>query len=130
MIFFIILLDIIISNYTNYISYFFINYLYNKELKYYILTGLTLDLIVFNTLNNTIILVIIYYINKIFKSFNKDNYYIYIIINIINYILYITITNVIMNNGIITIIMSIKISIIINIIYIILSYPFHKNCNN
>ena len=49
MILLLILLDILINNYTKYSSYFFLIYLYNKPYKYYLLTGIILDFIIFNT---------------------------------------------------------------------------------
>jgi len=67
MIYLMITLDVIINNYTKYTSFFFIIYLYNKSYKYFLLTGLILDLIIFNTFFiNTLILSIMFMFNKIF----------------------------------------------------------------
>ena len=44
-----ILLDILINNFTKYISFFFIVYLYNKTYKYYLYIALILDFIIFDT---------------------------------------------------------------------------------
>ena len=77
MIYVLLLLDILINNYTIYTSFFFIIYLYNKSYKYYLFTGLVLDLLIFNTyFYNIIILSIIFLLNKLLKDLNKDNIYI------------------------------------------------------
>ena len=81
MIYLLVILDILLNNYSNFNTYFFIIYLYNKKYKYYLLTGLILDLIIFNNFYNTIILSIIYLFNKVFKDLNKNKIYNYIYIN-------------------------------------------------
>ena len=85
MIYFWILLDVLISNYTKYTSYFFLIYLYDKEYKDYLLTGLILDLIVFNNMHflNVFILSIIYVLNKLFKNLNKENIFSFIYYNLL-----------------------------------------------
>ena len=63
MIYILLIIDILISNYTNYTSYFFILYLYNKPYKYYLLTALILDLIIFKNIYNIFILTFMYFLN-------------------------------------------------------------------
>lgn len=123
MIYLSILLDILIYNYSSFNSYFFIRYLYNKNILYYICSGLFLDIIIFHSiLVNTIILIIIYYINILFRRFNKDNLYIYLINLLFSMFIYIFITNIINYNSIYNIFILIGNSLFINILFYIISY--------
>ena len=123
MIFILLILDILINNYTIYTSFFFIVYLYNKPYKCYLYTGLILDLIIFDTsFYNIIILSGIYLMNKLLSSLNKDNFYNFIFITIYDYLLYIIFSNLIVLNNLNYIFLSIGSNLIINIIFYILSY--------
>ena len=122
MIYSFILLDVLINNYTKYTSYFFILYLYNKPYKYYLLTALILDLIIFKSFYNIIILTIIYIINYIFKDLNKKNIYNYLFINIFNYIIYIILSNIFIWNSLQIILIKIGKNIFFNLIIFLLSY--------
>ena len=126
MIYLLVILDILLNNYSNFNTYFFIIYLYNKNYKYYLLTGLILDLIIFNSFYNTIILSIIYLFNKIFKDLNKNNIYNYIYINSFNYLMYIILTNVFVLNSIKEILLSIGYNLLINVFFYILSYNLYR----
>lgn len=127
MIYFLVFLDILINNLTKYNSYFFIIYLYNKTYKYYLLTGIILDFIVFETyFYNIIILSIIYFCNKMFKELNKENIYNYVFISIFNYILYIVLSNSLMNNNIHNILVIIGNNLFINLIFYVLSKRLYK----
>lgn len=127
MIFLLILLDVLINNYTKYTSYFFIVYLYNKPYKFYLLTALILDFIIFNTLfYNTIILTIMYFFNKIFKDLNKNNFYNFIFISIFNYIIFIILTSLINFQSISAILTNIGMHLIINLLFYILSFRVVK----
>lgn len=129
MIFLLILLDIIVNNFTQYTSYFFINYLYNKPFKFYLLTALILDFLVFNTLfYNLIALTAIYIFNKIFKWLNKNNFYNYIYICTFNYIMFIAITNALSFNNIPHILITIGQNLVLNIIFYSLTYRPQKIC--
>lgn len=123
MIYWLLLIDIIVGNYTKYTSYFFISYLYNKSYKHYLLVGLILDYIIFNTyFYNIIILTAMYFLNKLLNDLNKDNFYNYIFINMYNYLLYIVLSNLLLFNNLDYIFISIGSNLIINIIFYILSY--------
>ncbi len=122
MIYLFILLDVLINNYTKYTSYFFLLYLYNKPYKYYLLTALILDLIIFKSFYNIIILTIIYIINYIFKDLNKKNIYNYLFINIFNYIIYIILSNIFIWNSLQIILIKIGKNIFFNLIIFLLSY--------
>lgn len=123
MIYLLITIDYIINNFSSYSSYFFIIYLYNKEYRYFLLTGLILDLLIFNSfLINTLILSLIYIINIIFKDLNKDNIYNYIFINLFNYIVYILLINLIYQTLFTNILVIIGANLLINLIFYILSF--------
>lgn len=127
MIFLLLLLDILVNNYTKYTSFFFIIFLYNKPYKFYLLTGLILDFVIFNTLfYNTIILSIMYFLNMIFKELNKKNIYNFTFFCIYNYILYIFLTNIVMLNSINNILVLIGSNLFINIVFYVLSFRIIK----
>ena len=128
MIYLSIILDILMYNYTSLKSFFFIRYLYNKSIIYYICSGIFLDIIIFHSFFiNTIILLIIYFINKLFKYFNKSNYIIYLIINLFNIILFIILTNLCNLNSIKYTLILIGNSLIINILFLSISYKEEDN---
>jgi len=128
MIYLLLILDILINNYTNHTTYFFIIYLFNKSYKYYLLTGLILDLVIFDTFFiNVLLLSIIYLFNKVFKDLNKYNLYNYLFVNIFNYLLYIILFNLFIFNNINNILLIVGSNLIINLIFYILSYRLYKN---
>lgn len=122
-----LILDIFIYNYTKYKSYFFLVSLYNKNIIYYIGMGLILDFIVFNTfLLNSIILLIIYFINKFFSRYNIKNIYIYLLNLLVDYIVYISITNLLLNNALNVILVNIGKSLILNLLFYFLCFKLKK----
>lgn len=126
MIYLLIILDVLINNFTKYTSYFFIVYLYNKPYKYYVLVGLILDFIIFNTyFYNLIILTIIYLLDKLLKDLNQNNFYNFVFITIYNYLLFIILSNLIVFNNLEYIFLSIGSNLIINIIFYVLSYRIY-----
>ena len=131
MIYLLIILDVIINNFTKYTSYFFLIYLYKKEYRYYLLTGLILDLLIFNTfLLNTLILTVMYICNKVFKELNKNNFYNFLFVTVFNYLLYIILTNLITINNVPNILINIGMNLLINILFYILSFRLVKNSSN
>lgn len=126
MIYILFLLDIILYNFTSYTTYFFIVYLYNKPYKYYLLCGLILDLVIFETMYlNIIILTIIYLLNKLFNDLNKHHFYNYVFINLFNYLAFIILSNIIFANFSI-IFYKIGINLFVNLLFYILSYRVFK----
>lgn len=122
-----LILDIFIYNYTKYKSYFFLVSLYKKNIIYYIGMGLILDFIVFNTfLLNSIILLIIYFINKFFSRYNIKNIYIYLLNLLVDYIVYISITNLVLNNALNIILVNIGKSLILNLLFYFLCFKLKK----
>jgi len=127
MIYLLLIIDVLLNNFTSYTSYFFIIFLYNKPYKFFLLTGVILDFIIFNNLFlNTILLSVIYLCNKVFKDLNKHNFYNYIFINIFNYLLFIILSNLLMCNNITNILIIIGSSLLINLIFYVLSYRICK----
>lgn len=123
-----LLLDILINNYTPYTSFFFILFLYNKTYKYYLITGLFLDLVIFNThFYNLIILTIMYFSNKIMRELNKNNFSVFVFINTFNYLLFIILSNLLTFNNIPYILVSIGSNLVINLTFYILSFRLLKN---
>ena len=122
-----LILDIFIYNYTKYKSYFFLVSLYNKNIIYYIGMGLILDFIVFNTfLLNSVIILIIYFINKFFSRYNIKNIYIYLLNLLVDYIVYISITNLVLNNALNVILVNIGKSLILNLLFYLLCFKLKK----
>ena len=123
MIYLLILLDVLLNNYTNFTTYFFIIYLYNKKYINYLITGLILDLIIFNSpLVNTIVLTIIYIFNLLFKDLNKNNIYNYILINLFNYNLFIILSNCTSLNSFSNILIVLGNNLFINLTFYILMF--------
>ena len=122
-----LILDIFIYNYTKYKSYFFLVSLYNKNIIYYIGMGLILDFIVFNTfLLNSIILLIIYFINNFFSRYNIKNIYIYLLNLLVDYIVYISLTNLVLHNTLNIILVNIGKSLILNLLFYFLCFKLKK----
>ena len=128
MIYLLIIIDILVNNFTKYTSLFFIIYLYNKKYKDYLLVGLILDLLIFHTFYNTLILSILFLLNKIFKELNKDNFYNYIFICIFNYLIYIILSNILLKTKITIMLTKIGKNLLINLIFYILSFHNIMRC--
>jgi len=116
-------LDVLIYNYTNYNSFFFlvaIN-LYDQNDYIKILTlGLTLDLILLNQpFINTISLFLIFIINKRFIKIQTKNLNDYVYINLFNFLIYNSILIIINQN---LDIYKFMISLIVNFLFYLLSY--------
>ncbi len=103
------ILDLIIYNYTNYYSFFFLNYLNFKNIYLIICIGLLVDSILSTYIIVTIVLIILYYG---FKKIKK-----YYLKNILYYLTFILIFSITYKSDLIFII---KKSIIMQIICIIL----------
>ncbi len=127
MIYLLIILDVLINNFTEFTSYFFIIYLYNKSYKYYLLTGLILDLIIFKVaFYNTFILSIMYLFNKVFKELNKHNFYNFIFICTFNYLTFIILSSLINFKSIPVILTNIGLNLFINLLFYVLAFRTFK----
>lgn len=110
------ILDIITYNYTNYYSFFFLNYLNKKNIYFIIFIGLLIDNLFLNTyFILTLILLILYFLDKFIKH--------YYLKNIINYIVFLFLLSLIFN---VSFFYLLKNSIILQLISIIL----YKNSYN
>lgn len=123
-----LILDILIYNYTMYNSYFFLISIHDKNIYYYLGMGLILDFIIFNTMFlNTIVLLIIYFINKYFSRFNQNNIYIYLLNLLVCYLVYIILTNIFLKNGIVVILINIGQYLFLNSLFYFLCFKLKKN---
>ena len=128
MIYFLLIIDILINNYTKYTSFFFLIFLYNKPYKYYLITALILDFLIFNTyFQNSIILSILYFINTSFNDLNKNNIYSFLFISLFNYIFYIILANIFPFFDLKNILEVIGYNLIINMFFYYLAFPLIKN---
>ena len=115
-----LLLDILIYNYTNYKTYFFLLNL-NSNKYFNILTiGIILDCFIFNTyFINTLLLTGFYLLKKYFFNNYSKRLIIYLIYYIVCILIYYLITNLIFNY--INVLILLKI-LLINVIGVIISY--------
>lgn len=110
-----IILDILIYNYTPYQSFFFLTNINNKSLFYNISLSLYIDIFITHTyILNTIFIIIFYLLKNIIKP---HNLLFYLLFNLSILITYNIIFSIIFNKYYISII-----SLLINIIYILISY--------
>lgn len=122
-----LLLDILIYNLTTYNTYFFLIsiLLFNKkEFNKIILIGLIIDLIITNKpFLNTIILFIIFIINKKYLKLYKHKLKDYVLLNIFNFTIYYASLSIITGSFNYNVFLT---DIIINYIFYALSYNLFK----
>ncbi len=92
---FYLLLDILIYNYTPYLSYFFILNINNKPFIYNIIIAVIIDILLKIPFYNVIFITIIYLLKKHIFKFNYNNLLYYYIVNISFIILYYIISSLI-----------------------------------
>lgn len=108
-----LILDIIIYNYTPYLSYFFLLNIHNKNYIYNLSIALFIDIFITHTyILNTIFITIYFILRKMLKINNIFKYYLFNISIILMYF-------IILNN--ITLISVLNV-FLINSIYILISY--------
>ena len=127
MIIFLLVLDILIYNFTAYNSFFFLNLLplskRNDSFKI-LLLGLFLDFIILDKLFiNTFFLLLLLFLNKKFFSVKTKNIIDFLLINNFNFIMYNLFLSIINCNFNILIFTQ---SLLINIIFAVLSYNILK----
>jgi len=122
MILLLLLLDLLVYNFTSYNSYFILLSLLlisDKEYFKIILIGLFLDLIFVNTyFINTLILLILFFINKKILKISKNDMKHYFFISNFNFILYNFFLSLIYGYNI----MTFTTTFLINILFCLLSY--------
>lgn len=127
MIWYLILLDILIYNYTNYKSFFFlvsVNLLKPNDYIKIALIGLFLDFIILNQFFiNTISLLILFFLNKKVFPLKSRSFCYYLMSYIFNYLTYTLILSTYNQNFNLN---TFSISLVINLIFVILSYNLFK----
>ena len=116
---FYLLLDILIYNYTPYLSYFFILNINNKPFIYNIIIAVIIDILLKIPFYNVICITIIYLLKKHIFKFNYNNLLYYYIVNITFIILYYIISSLIYSS---IDILSILNLFFINSIFILICY--------
>lgn len=128
-----LLLDIILTNHIILHSYFYISNIFKVRYRYFIiipLTSILVDLFITHTYGyNVILLTFLYFIEKKF-FLKKNNFLTCLLLNIFNYFIYSFGLYLYFNIKSIDIIFFLKncaLSIIIYVIYCLISYKLYKN---
>lgn len=117
---FYVLLDILIYNYTPYLSYFFLLNLNSKSYIYNLAISLLIDFLILHTcLYTTIFITLIYLLKKYLCKFNYHNFNVYFLTNLSIILLYYLISFLIFNH--LTLYSSLSV-LLINSIFIAISY--------
>ena len=128
-----LLLDIILTNHIILHPYFYISNIFKARYRYFIiipLTSILVDLFITHTYGYNVILVtFLYFIEKKF-FLKKDNFLTCLLLNIFNYFIYSFGLYLYFNIKSIDIIFFLKncsLSIVIYVIYCLISYKLYKN---
>lgn len=128
-----LLLDIILTNHIILHPYFYISNIFKARYRYFIiipLTSILVDLFITHTYGyNLILLTFLYFIEKKF-FLKKDNFLTCLLLNIFNYFIYSFGLYLYFNIKSIDIIFFLKncsLSIVIYVIYCLISYKLYKN---
>ena len=117
---FYLLLDILIYNFTPYLSYFFLLNLNNKSYIYNLSVALLIDFLILHAyFYVTIFVTIIYFIKKYFLKFNYHNFYIYFLYNISLILIFYLVSSLIFSHISLSNLIN---TLIINSIFIAISY--------
>ena len=121
---FYLLLDILIYNFTPYLSYFSLLNINNKSYIYNISNALLLDTLITHTLPlNMIWFTILFFSKKYLFKFNYHNFLTYFIFNVSIILLYYVINNILFSFLTLSNIINV---LIINSIMIAISYKFNN----
>lgn len=121
---FYLLLDILIYNFTPYLSYFSLLNINNKSYIYNISIALLLDTLITHTLPlNMIWFTILFFSKKYLFKFNYHNFLTYFIFNVSIILLYYVINNILFSSLTLSNIINV---LIINSIMIAISYKFNN----
>lgn len=117
---FYLFLDLIIYNYTPYLSYFFLVNLNDKSYIYNISIALLIDFLILHIpLLTTLWVTILYFLKKYLFKFNYYNFYIYVCFNLGIIFLYYLVNSLLFSN--VTIIGILNV-LIINGVFVAISY--------
>ena len=116
---FYLVLDILIYNFTPYLSYFFILNLNNKSYIYNLSVAIIIDYILHTYFYNIIFVTLLFILKKYVLKFNYHNFNVYFLVNLLLVLIYYLISTIIFSY--INIWKIVKV-LIINGIFIAISY--------
>ncbi len=116
---FYLVLDILIYNFTPYLSYFFILNLNNKSYIYNLSIAIIIDYILHTYFYNIIFITLLFLLKKYVLKFNYHNFNVYFLVNLLLVLIYYLISTIIFSY--INIWKIVKV-LIINGIFIAISY--------
>ena len=85
---FYLVLDILIYNFTPYLSYFFILNLNNKSYIYNLSVAIIIDYILHTYFYNIIFVTLLFILKKYFLKFNYNNFNVYFLVNLLLVLIY------------------------------------------
>lgn len=119
-----LIMDLFFYNFTPYLSYLFLLNINNKSLVYIISLGFLLDFILNMWCYNLIFIILLYLIKKYFFKFNYNNIFYYYVVNIGFIITYFLVSMLIFSS--ISLVQIINV-LIINSIFILISYKINTS---
>lgn len=119
-----LVMDLFFYNFTPYLSYLFLLNINNKSLVYIISLGFLLDFILNMWCYNSIFIILLYLIKKYFFKFNYNNIFYYYVVNIGIIITYFLVSMLIFSS--ISLVQIINV-LIINSIFILISYKINTS---
>lgn len=94
---FYLVLDILIYNFTPYLSYFFILNLNNKSYIYNLSIAIIIDYILHTYFYNIIFVTLLFLLKKYVLKFNYNNFNVYFLVNLLLVLIYYLISTIIFN---------------------------------
>ena len=85
---FYLVLDILIYNFTPYLSYFFILNLNNKSYIYNLSVAIIIDYILYTYFYNIIFVTLLFILKKYVLKFNYNNFNVYFLVNLLLVLIY------------------------------------------
>ena len=116
---FYLVLDILIYNFTPYLSYFFILNLNNKSYIYNLSVAIIIDYILHTYFYNIIFVTLLFLLKKYVLKFNYNNFNVYFLVNLLLVLIYYLISTIIFSY--ISILNSVNV-LIVNSIFITICY--------
>lgn len=92
---FYLVLDILIYNFTPYLSYFFILNLNNKSYIYNLSVAIIIDYILHTYFYNIIFVTVLFLLKKYVLKFNYNNFNVYFLVNLLLVLIYYLISTII-----------------------------------
>ena len=92
---FYLILDILIYNFTPYLSYFFILNLNNKSYIYNLSVAIIIDYILHTYFYNIIFVTVLFLLKKYVLKFNYNNFNVYFLVNLLLVLIYYLVSTII-----------------------------------